>query len=237
MSEDGARLRDLRARFEAPKPAPRPERISSRVDAPLPAVSNAARAAARRSADSIAKLAPDSAQAARRRVPSARPGDSDEVRDLKRALAARDAEVQTAAAKLEELANRLARIGEAFRTSDIALANGSGIEKESARKVERVFAEQVGQVSNGRVDTGRKEMVDVASPVSNVAPSPAASASSNSLEAILAAARAPVQQKKETPKPSASASNNSLEAILAAARGGKSAGGGAKYSKMLRDFK
>lgn len=220
---------DIRSRFEERPPIVR-ERVVSTVDGSAPQVGGAARAAQRVSAARALAAGGAGAVARRRRTPAIITGDTEELRNLKRAAHAKELQVQALAAKIAALAERLERVSAVFDAAQHAPTFDANAPARD-------------RVRSGTPDEGAEDARRAIEAARTVRHAPAQSATS--LEAILAAARAPRAENGpwsagEPPRATANGGGpSSLEAILAAARGGGGGGGGGggKYSKIMRDFK
>lgn len=186
-----ARMRALMSRFEEKKeepPPPRKERFQSTLDAPRPELSSQAKSAQRASVSKVAAEATIEPKG-RRYVPQIAAGDTDEERELKRQIQAKEQEIMDMAAKLVNIAERLDRVVETFHASIIqtsAEAAPVAAPSDSRAKAFDASAEQ------------RREDQTASSKRTS-----ATSAGGTSLEAILAAARGgggKERVKSETPK-------------------------------------
>lgn len=238
-----SRVTDIRNRFEGvPVTAPR-ERFVSGVDAGPAVVSREARIASMRSAEKT-EAAAGGAPARRRRVPAVVPGDTDELRAMKKLAAEKEKEIQALAQRICTLNERLGRVTsllDASASAPVVATSSTGNRIQSAEFQGGAAADVKKLVESSRGAGG----IPSAANKKKKGAAAAGSSNSNSLESILAAARSAPKAKappaktpetETTTQSTANATDNSLEAILAAARGGK-ATGGAKFSKMIRDMK
>lgn len=172
-----SRFSDLRHRFEPVQepPPPRKERIQSSIDAPAPELSDQAKSAR---VTSISRVEAElKSQQINRYVPKIGPTDSDEVRDLKRAIQAKEQEIVEMSAKLASFAERLDRSIDLFTASVVEVA----LEAAPAKPRE----DRVKAFQHSSHTTPSDENVN--EPKSSASSS--ASSGGTSLAAILAAAR------------------------------------------------
>lgn len=182
-------MRALLSKFEVKKeepPPPRKERFQSGLDAPRPELSAEAKSARRESASRVGSESLTEAKG-RRYVPQILPGDTDEERDLKRQIQAKEQEILDMASKLAGIAERLDRAVETFHGSVVGV---------SANVPEAAPSPTRAKAFDG---TGEEATTETAESPSTRKSAP--SGTGTSLEAILAAARSGKPRvKSETPK-------------------------------------
>lgn len=182
--DTASRMRDLLSKFEAPRETPRAapkERVQSSVDAPRPELSDQARRAQRNSASRVSHDV-----CKKRMVPRINAGDSDAVRELKRAIQAKEQEIMDMNTKLLALSERLERVVEIFTASIVETAQEEVPVKAPEDRVRAFRLEDV-------EETERNDP--------NETPKSSISAGKTSLAAILAAARnGTPRTKSATPK-------------------------------------
>lgn len=180
------------SRFEEKKeePAPPPkERFQSTLDAPRPELNTEAKSARVRSVTRVAAQVADDPKA-RRSVPQIVAGDTDEERELKRKIQAKEQEIMNMAGKLTSIAERLDSVVETFHASIVETSEEATPVPVSSASRATAFDETAEK---------KAQEAQEASNTKTTSSSPGAT----SLEAILAAARAgggKTRVKSETPK-------------------------------------
>lgn len=177
-------MRSLLSRFEAPAPvaeAPQKERVKSTVDAPRAAIFGEA-ARVRDEARSMSTGTGKGEKARPVSLPRECATDTDEVRQIKRAIVARDQEIRDAVVKLDELSNRLEKLVDQFSSSVVAddLPPPTSATAEGAKASSPVLA------FSGDHDASPRAVAPQQSRPERMS---ATSSAPISLEAILAAAR------------------------------------------------
>lgn len=162
---------------------PKKDRVRSALDQPAPEVSGeaaVARASARGKLEATQKSVEPNVNekrfenpAMKRRLPTMSPADSDKVRELKRGILAKEAEIQAMASKLTELGEKLDRLVQLFQAAE----STSGV---SAVGSDKHFVAP--KFTADRNEGG----LEAESPVS-----PSSVNAGSSLQDILAAARSP----------------------------------------------
>eukprot|EP00177_Eucheuma_denticulatum_P008143 GFKZ01014829.1.p1 GENE.GFKZ01014829.1~~GFKZ01014829.1.p1 ORF type:complete len:204 (-),score=53.35 GFKZ01014829.1:670-1281(-) len=191
--EQGAgRMRALMSMFEEkkeqPPPQPKKERFHSALDAPRPELSTEARSAR---VQSLTKAEAEATREdkGRRYVPQIGPTDTDEERELKRKIQAKEQEILDLASRLKDMADRLDVVVSVFHNSLISAAAEEPVAPSSG---EAVKAFQKGPDLSEKEKKEEKEKSRMSAP---------SSSGGTSLEAILAAARSGKPRvKSETPK-------------------------------------
>lgn len=169
---------------EPPPPPPKKERFQSELDAPRPELSVQAKTARVQSVSRVEAAKPVAEGKGWRQMPQIGATDTDEERELKRKIQAKEQEIVDVAAKLSALGDRLERALEAFHESVVGVAAAA---PEAAPSVDRAkaFEDNENSPEKGK---DRKS-------------APGLSGGKTSLEAILAAARSGKGRvKSETPK-------------------------------------
>lgn len=170
---------------EQPPPPPKKERFHSALDAPRPELSTEARSAR---VQSLTKAQAEASKepAGKRYVPQIGPTDTDEERELKRKIQAKEQEILDMASRLKNMAERLDVVVGVFHNSLISAATEEPAMESSGEPI-KAFQKGPEVVEKEERDKSRKS-----------APS---SSAGTSLEAILAAARSGKPRvKSETPK-------------------------------------
>lgn len=175
IAGSNSRMRALLSKFETetvkPPPPPTKERFQSTLDAPKPELNKESADAKRRSATAVAE---DVAAASKRYVPKIGPTDSEEVRELKRKIQAKEQEILDITAKFRQISDRLTRVVDIFTNASVEEAMAAAPPpKKSNSEPTKAFQ------SNSELEQTQKEQ----------APKKTTSISGNSVEAILAAAR------------------------------------------------
>lgn len=174
---------------EEPPPPPAKERVQSALDAPRPELNEAAKSAR---VQSLTRAEAEAAKAVKpkRSVPQIGPTDTDEERELKRRIQAKEQEILDMASKLNQIAERLDRVIEKFHASTIGTSTDEPIAEPKDNRT-KAFQELP--------DKGKDE-VSAKGEDDNARKSTTATGGT-SLEAILAAARSGKPRvKSETPK-------------------------------------
>ncbi|CAN8063407.1 unnamed protein product [Agarophyton chilense] len=170
-----SRLRDLLNKFEGVRPPspPKKERIVSGLDPKRGPLSSEAVSAREASQNILSSQSAQAEQAAKpkRYVPRIAATDSDEVRDLKRAILAKEQEITAVCTQLKAMADRVDRALEVFLASEIENEE-QAVQKTPDQRV-KAFTVDATKAVDGVVEK----------PTKTVGSSP------TSLEAILAAAR------------------------------------------------
>lgn len=172
---------------EQPPPAPKKERFHSALDAPRPELSTEARSAR---VQSLTKAQAEATkeEKGKRYVPQIGPTDTDEERELKRKIQAKEQEILDLASRLKDMADRLDVVVGVFHNS---LISAAGEEQVAESSGETIKAFEKGP--DGGKEKEEKEKSRMSAPSS--------SSGGTSLEAILAAARSGKPRvKSETPK-------------------------------------
>lgn len=179
------------SRFEEKKeePAPRKERFQSALDAPAPELSKQAKSARVRSISRVAAQVAGEPKD-RRSIPQIKAGDTDEERELKRKIQAKEQEIMDMAAKLNGIAERLDSIVGLFHASIVEISAEAAPVAMSSGDRAKAFDATVEKKAQAAQEVTTSK-------------STAASGGGTSLEAILAAARGgggKTRVKSETPK-------------------------------------
>lgn len=184
-------MRTLLSRFEEKKeepPPPRKERFQSTLDAPRPELSSQAKSARVRSVTRVAAEVAIEPKG-RRYVPQIGAADTDEERDLKRQIQAKEQEIMDIAAKLNNIAERLDRVVETFHASVVQTSAEAAPVAVPSDTRTKAFGEAAGKKAQGETAANSRKS--------------APSGAGTSLEAILAAARGgtgKARVKSEAPK-------------------------------------
>lgn len=184
-------MRALLSKFEEKKeepPPPRKERFQSTLDAPRPELSSQAKSAR---VQSVSRVAAETAiePKGRRFVPQIGPADTDEERDLKRQIQAKEQEIMDMAAKLNNIAERLDRAVENFHASVVQTSAEAAPVAAPNDARAKAFDEAAEKRAQAATHTNSRKS--------------APSGAGTSLEAILAAARGgsgKARVKSEAPK-------------------------------------
>lgn len=207
---------------EAP---PRRERVKSTVDPARRAITGEAAVARQASLDQLHddQVQQQNNQNRLLQLPRERAGDTDEERQLKRAILAKDAEIRAALAKLSDVAERLHKLIDCFTSSVVA---DQFVPQDS--------------LSPSPSPSAMSSVSSMSMSTSSITTSALSPTTVNSTSASFDL-HAPKRQAATSHKPT------SLEAILAAARGqtptssmdssNPSSTGRPKYAKLLRDLK
>lgn len=183
-------MRALMSMFEEKKEAPPPpkkERFQSGLDAPRPELTKEAKSAR---AKSISKAEAEAAKdiKPKRFIPQIDPTDSDEERELKRKIQAKEQEILDLASKLTTMAERLDRVVETFHASIIDTETAEDTEPNHSEARTKAFTKA--EVKEEEDEKDEKAAQRKSAPQGGT-----------SLEAILAAARGgKPRAKSETPK-------------------------------------
>lgn len=174
---------------EEPPPSPPKERVQSALDTPRPGLSDAAKSAR---VQSLTRAEAEAAKEVKRKryVPQIGPTDTDEERELKRRIQAKEQEILDMASRLSQIAERLDRMVETFHASIIATTANEQVAEPSEN---RTKAFQDSPDKNTEEAEAREE--------DSISQKSVPNATGTSLEAILAAARSGKPRvKSETPK-------------------------------------
>lgn len=175
---------------EEPPPSPPKERVQSALDSPRPELSDAAKSAR---VQSLTRVEAEAAKQVKckRYVPQIGPTDTDEERELKRRIQAKEQEILDMASRLSQIAERLDRVVETFHASIIATSADEYVAEpsESRTKAFQNSPDKDMEEAEAKEEEGSNSRKSV----------PATTGTS--LEAILAAARSGKPRvKSEAPK-------------------------------------
>ncbi|KAI0557240.1 hypothetical protein FGB62_327g010 [Gracilaria domingensis] len=172
-----SRLRELLNKFEGVRPPspPKKERIVSGLDPKRGPLSKEAVSAREASQNRLSSRSAEAEEAAhpKRYIPRIAATDSDEVRDLKRAILAKEQEITGVCTQLKSIADRIDRALEIFLASEIENEEQSTEERKPDQRV-KAFTVDATKAVEGVIEKPKKQAVG---------------SSTTSLEAILAAAR------------------------------------------------
>lgn len=177
-------MRALLNKFEGVKepPPPAKDRIQSSLDAPKPQLNNEAKAAR---VQSITILESNlQTQPTKRYVPKINPTDSDDIRELKRAIQAKEQDIMDMVTKLNSLDDRLNRVVDIFTASTIEAAASEPPPKPTE---DRVKAFQSKSADHDQREQVKKK--------------PSTASGGTSLAAILAAARSGSNERVKSERP------------------------------------